>query len=174
MDITALFTISYGVYIVSATNGKKHNAQIANTLFQINSEPPTLETVINKLNLTHEFLENSEYFGVAVLNTEVLMKYIGRFGFRSGRDSDKFEGIDYKLTPHGIAIPLEYTVSWMECKITKKFDVNTHTIFIGELTDAEVLSHEEPLTYAHYHLVKKGKEPATAPTFVRRDVSPKT
>jgi flavin reductase (DIM6/NTAB) family NADH-FMN oxidoreductase RutF len=169
MDMTALFKISYGVFIVSARKGDEYNGQISNTVFQINSEPPTIEIVINKLNLTHDYLLNSEYFGVAVLNTEAPMTYIGRFGFKSGRDLDKFEEIKFMTTPNGVRIPTDYTVAWLECRIINKVDSGTHTIFIGQLTNSEVLTQDEPMTYSYYHTVKKGKEPKTAPTYVKID-----
>ena len=169
MDTTALFQLSYGVFAVSSTDSKgRKNAQISNTVFQINSEPPTIEIVINKLNFTHEILTDAAHFGIAVLNTETPMTYIGRFGFKSGRNIDKFEGLNIQTTPNGIAIPLEYTVAWLECKIYQKVDARTHTIFFGEVSDCGTISKEfEPMTYAYYHKVKKGKEPETAPTFVR-------
>ncbi|OHD55713.1 MAG: flavin reductase [Spirochaetes bacterium GWF1_51_8] len=169
MDLTALFKISYGVFLVTSRKGEEYNGQVSNTVFQINSEPPTIEIVINKLNLTHDYLMNSEYFGVAVLNEETPMTYIGRFGFKSGRDIDKFEGIEYATTANGIRIPLEYTVAWLECQIITKVDTSTHTIFIGRLTDSKVLTEDDPMTYKYYHTVKKGKEPKTAPTYVKLD-----
>jgi flavin reductase (DIM6/NTAB) family NADH-FMN oxidoreductase RutF len=168
MDLTALFTLSYGVYVVSSFKGKELNGQVSNTVFQINSEPPTIEVVINKLNLTHEFIKESGYFGVSVLNTETPMVYIGRFGFKSGRNIDKFDGIKYKTSKNGVPFPLDYTIATLECKVINEVDANTHTIFIGKLIDSEVISSDEPLTYAYYHKVKKGKEPETAPTFVRK------
>lgn len=166
MDMKALYQLSYGVYAVT-TFGKdgKLNGQISNTVFQVTSEPPKIQIVINKLNLTHEMLQESGFFGVSILNTEVPMTYIGRFGFRSGRDFPKFEGIRYKTTKNGVPIPLEYTVAHLECKIVNQMDIGTHTLFIGEVVDAEVYSNDEPLTYAYYHMIKKGKEPKTAPTF---------
>ncbi|NPV01799.1 MAG: flavin reductase [Brevinematales bacterium] len=169
MDLSALFKISYGVYIVSSRKGDEFNGQISNTVFQINSEPPTIEIVINKLNLSHDYLMNSEYFGVAVLNTEAPMTYIGRFGFKSGRDIDKFEGIKYIETPNGIRVPTDYTVAWLECRIINRVETSTHTIIIGQLTNSEVLTQDEPMTYSYYHHVKKGKEPKTAPTYVKLD-----
>lgn len=169
MDLTALFKLSYGVYVVSTFKGEHLNGQISNTVFQINSDPPTIEIVINKLNLTHEYLRFSKRFGVTVLNTEAPMTYIGRFGFKSGRDINKFEGINYKVSANGVPFPQDYAVAFLECEIINEVDANTHTIFIGRLVDSEVVGDGVPMTYAYYHKEKKGKEPATAPTFVKID-----
>lgn len=166
MDTKALYKLSYGVYVVSTFGKKgKTNGQISNTVFQVTSEPAKIEIVINKLNLTHELIKESGYFGVTVLNTGVPMTYIGRFGFKSGREIEKFDGIDFIKTPKGVPIPTDYAVAHLECRITGEMDIGTHTVFIGEVTDAAVHSDAEPLTYAYYHAIKNGKEPATAPTF---------
>ena len=162
MDLSALFKISYGVYIVSARKGDDYNGQISNTVFQINSEPPTIEIVINKLNLTHDYLMNSDYFGVAVLNTEAPMTYIGRFGFKSGRDVDKLAQVAFR---EGQRCPLvtDHALSVTEAQVLQELDAGSHTVFVGEVVGAEVLSEGAPLTYAGYH-ARKGRAPKNAPT----------
>ncbi len=170
MNTKALHQLSYGVYIVTSVDGDgKPNGQISNTVFQVTSEPPKIEIAINKLNLTHEFISKRKLFAVCVLNTEVPMTYIGRFGFRSGRDFPKFEGIEYDTTANGLAVPKEHTTAYVECKVVDSLDVGTHTLFIGEAIGAEVYSQDEPLTYAYYHQIKKGKEPKTAPTYEKAE-----
>jgi len=94
------------------------------------------------------------------------MVFIGRFGFKCGRDIDKFDGVKYHLSSLGNPILEENSTAFLEVRVDKEVDVGTHTIFIGEVVDADIQSDGEPLTYAHYHLVKKGKAPKTAPTYI--------
>ena len=97
MNNRTLHKISYGLYIVSSKKGDKLNGQIANTVFQITSEPPTIAVSINKGNLTHDYIAQSGVFTVSILSEQAPMELIGKFGFKSGRDIDKFAGIDYKI-----------------------------------------------------------------------------
>ena len=166
MNPKALYSLSYGLYIVGSRKGDKINAQIANTVIQVCSEPPTIAVTINKGNLTHEFIKASRVFAVSVLCQDAPLSLIGNFGFKSGRDSNKFDGVNYKLGETKSPIVLEHTVAHMEAKVVNEVDVGTHTIFIGELAAAEVLTEDEPMTYAHYHQVKRGTTPKTAPSYV--------
>ena len=94
------------------------------------------------------------------------MIFIGRFGFHSGRDTDKFEGIDYRIGKTGAPIVLDNAVAFMEARVTQEMDVGTHTIFIGELVDADIVSEKTCLTYEHYHEIKGGKTPKAAATYI--------
>jgi len=166
MDPKALYSLSYGVYVITSKKDGRFNGQIANTVFQISSEPPTIAVSINKQNLTHEFIRDTGTFAVSVLAKEAPLSLIGQFGFKSGREVDKFAGISYKLTPAGLPYLTEHTLAYLEAKVTTRLDVYTHTVFIGTLTEAEVLSQGEPMTYAYYHQIKRGSTPKTAPTFI--------
>jgi len=166
MNLKALHSISYGLYIVGSRKRDKINAQIANTVIQVCSEPPTISVCINKWNLTHEFIKDSKVFTVSVLCQDAPLSLIGNFGFKSGRDADKFDGVNYKLGETKAPIVLEHAVAYMEAKMVNELDVGTHTIFIGELVAADVLTEDEPMTYAHYHRVKRGTTPKTAPSYV--------
>ena len=165
MDPKALHKISYGLYVVCSINGDKKNGQIANAIFQVTAEPQTIAISINKQNLTHEFLEKSKKFTVSVLSEEATMKFIGTFGFKSGKNIDKFENIEYKNTKANIPYLLDYTIAYIEAKIFDKIDVGTHTIFIGKVVDAEILNDKKPMTYEYYHKIKGGYSPKTAPTY---------
>lgn len=171
MDLTALFKVNYGMYIVSSCHGEKRNGQIANTMFQITSEPPTVAVSINKQNLTHELIAKSRIYSVAVLSEEAPMTYIGQFGFKSGRDIDKFAGIEVRTGTTGCPVPLPYALAMLEAEVTAEFDCGTHTLFLGRVVNAENLGSGTPMTYAHYHEVKRGKSPQTAPTYIK--VEPK-
>jgi flavin reductase (DIM6/NTAB) family NADH-FMN oxidoreductase RutF/rubredoxin len=166
MNLKALRPISYGLYIVGSRKGDRINAQIANTVIQVCSEPPTISVTINKGNLTHEFIRDSKVFTVSVLCQDAPLSLIGKFGFKSGRDADKFAGVNYKLGSTKAPIVLEHAVAYLEAKVINEVDVGTHTIFIGELVDAEVLTEDEPMTYAHYHQVKRGTTPKAAPSYI--------
>lgn len=166
MELKALRSLGYGMYIVSSCKDSKCNGQIANTVFQITSDPVLIGISINKQNLTHEYIEQSNAFTLSVLNTEADFKFIGVFGFRSGRNINKFENINTKITEMGIPAVLDYTCSWMECKVVKSIDCGTHTLFLGEMTDSAIVSDSEPMTYDYYHKVIKGKSPKTAPTYI--------
>lgn len=167
MDRKALEKISYGLYIVSSVKEGKLNGQIANTVFQITSEPPTVAISINKENLTHEFIEASGHFAVSVLKQETPFPFIGNFGFKSGRVVNKFENCAFKIGKTGCPIVLENSIAYMEFKVINKIDAGTHTVFIGEMVEGEIIDDGEPLTYAYYRMVKKGKSPKTAPTYLK-------
>jgi flavin reductase (DIM6/NTAB) family NADH-FMN oxidoreductase RutF len=157
MNPKALHSISYGLYVIASRKGDKINGQIANTVFQITSTPPTLAVSINKA---------SRSLTVNVLDQETGMVFIGRFGFRCGRDIEKFDGIKHRLTQSGNPILEEHSVAFLEVKVEKEIDMGTHTIFIGEVIDGEILDEGEPMTYAYYHKVRKGKSPKAAPTYI--------
>lgn len=169
MDTKALYKISYGLYIVTSKDGDKINGQIANTAAQISSEPPTIIVSINKKNLTHEYIEASNVFGVSVLKLETPLPYIGAWGFKSGREVNKFEGVTYKTGETGVPLVTDNAVACLEAKVIHKLDAGTHTVFLGELAGAEVLSDEEPITYAYYQMVKHGTTPPTAPSYQKKE-----
>ena len=166
MNLKALYKLGYGLYVVSSRRGDVLNGQIANTVFQITSEPPTIAVSINKSNLTHEFIAESKVLAVSVLSQDTPLSFIGHFGFKSGRDIDKFEGINYKIGETQAPVILDNTLAYLEARVTQEVDVGTHTVFIGELIGADVLREGEPMTYAYYHKVKRGTTPKTAPVYV--------
>lgn len=167
MNNKALHKISYGVYVITSSNQDKINGQICNTVFQVTAEPPQVAVAINKQNYTHEFILASRAFAVNVLNQDTDMVFIGRFGFRCGRDIDKFEGIKFHLSQKGNPVLDEHNIAFVEVEVEQEVDVGTHTLFIGPVTDAEIFNAETPLTYDHYQTVKKGKAPKTATTYIK-------
>jgi len=169
MDHKALHKISYGLYVVTSGKRDSCNGQIANTVFQATSEPPTIAVCINKKNFTHEFIRESSVFAVSVLSRNTPLEFIGHFGFKCGRDIDKFKGINYKVGITDAPIVLDNAIAYLETKVIKEVDGGTHTIFIGKVVDAEILTDEEPMTYAHYHKIKRGVTPKTAPTYIEEE-----
>ena len=169
MNLKALYKLGYGLYVVSSRKGDRLNGQIANTVFQITSEPPTIAVSINKNNLTHEFIRESKVLAASVLSQDTPLSFIGHFGFKSGRDMDKLEGINYKTGETQAPVVTDHTLAYLEAKVIQEVDVGTHTIFIGELVDADVLREGEPMTYAYYHQVKRGTTPKTAPSYIAEE-----
>ena len=166
IDNKAFYKISYGMYIVSSFYESKQNAQIANTVFQISSEPPMFAVSINRQNLTHDYIQESKLMGISVLSIEAPLDFIGKFGFKSGRDIDKFSGTSFKTLESGVPIVIDNAIAYFELKVEKEIDVYSHTIFIGRVVNAELLNDSEQMTYKYYQDVKRGKSPKSAPTYV--------
>jgi flavin reductase (DIM6/NTAB) family NADH-FMN oxidoreductase RutF/rubredoxin len=166
MNLKALHKLGYGLYIVCSRKGKQFNGQVANTVIQVTAEPPAIAVSINKSNLTHEFIRESKVFTASVLSQDTPLAFIPHFGFKSGRDMDKLKGINYKLGETQAPVVTDHTLAYLEARVNKEVDVVTHTIFIGELVEAEVIKEGEPMTYAYYHQVKRGTTPKTAPIYI--------
>ncbi len=156
MDPRALWTMSYGMYLVTARSGGRANGQIANAVFQVTAEPPRVAIAINKENFTHDLIRDGGWFAFSVLADTVPMEFIGLFGFKSGRDVDKLAQATVR---EGLHVPLvvEHAVAVTEARVLLAMDAGTHTVFIGEAAGAEVLSTGAPLTYAGYHARKGGR-----------------
>lgn len=166
MNLKALRYCSYGLYVISSRKGERLNAQIANTVVSVTSDPATIAVIINRQNLTHEFITDSKAFAASILSQDTPVSFIGHFGFQSGRDVDKFKDIKYKAGETKVPIVLDNTLSYLEARVVNKLDVGSHTIFIGEVAGAEILKEGEPMTYAYYHQVKRGATPKTAPSYI--------
>lgn len=169
MNLKTFYKISYGLYVVSSKKDNRLNGQIANTVFQITAEPPVIAVSINKQNLTYEFVRESKVFAVSILSKETPMRFIGHFGFKSGRELDKFKDLNYKLGITGAPVVIDNSVGYLEAEVINQIDVGTHNLFIGKVVDAEILIDMEPMTYDYYHKVKRGKAPITAPTYIKEE-----
>ncbi|MCL0066199.1 flavin reductase family protein, partial [Dehalococcoidia bacterium] len=139
---------------------------IANTVIQVCSAPPTISVCLNKGNLTHEFIKDSQVFAVSIMKQDTPLNFIGKFGFKSGRETDKLKGVNYRIGETGAPIVLDNALAYLEAKVISEADAGTHTIFIGELVAAETLMEGEPITYAYYQQVKRGSTPKTAPLYI--------
>lgn len=158
--IEACWKVSYGLYIVSSVNDDgKINGQVCNTLFQITSDPPRIAIGINHKNLTHEYIEKSGVFAASILGKDD-HKMVRRFGYRSGRDFDKFKGVSIKTGRTGCPI-LSDCIGYIECSVLpeKTVDAGTHSIFIGDIVGGGVFKKDaEPMTYAYYHATKDSSQ----------------
>ena len=166
MNLKALHRLGYGLYVVCSRKKDKFNGQIANTVFQVCSEPPVIAVTINKNNLTHEFITESGVFTASILSRDTPLSFIGHFGFKSGREIDKLKGINYKIGETQAPLVTDNTIAYLEAKVMQQVAVVTHTIFIGELIGADILREGEPMTYAYYHQVKRGTIPKAAPSYI--------
>jgi flavin reductase (DIM6/NTAB) family NADH-FMN oxidoreductase RutF/rubredoxin len=172
LDLESLFKLSYGMCVVSSKSASKINGCIVNAVFQITPEPPMVAVSINRSCLTHQYITESRVFGVSILSQDAPMPFIGTFGFRSGRDIDKFEQLNYKTGQTGSAIVLDYATAFLEAEVIDSIDVETHTLFIAQIVACGMLDEEkEPMTYAYYRDIKQGKTPKTAATYI--EVKPK-
>ena len=165
IDENALFNLAYGMYIVTSALDGKRNGQIVTAAFQVTAEPPCVVACIHKDNLTHEYISRSDRFAISVLDQETPMTMIGTFGFKSGRDIDKFAEVNYGTGETGCPVILDHTLAVVEAEVLQQVDVGTHTLFVAEVVAAKVLREGVPFTYSHYREVKKGKTPENAPTF---------
>jgi ferric-chelate reductase [NAD(P)H] len=166
IDIRAFYDMSYGLYIIGSSLDGKNNAMIVNSVMQVTAQPEKVAVCVNKETLTHEYIIKSGYFSAQPIKEGADMMFIGNFGFRTGRDFDKFAKYKYKLTQNNIPVILENTIDVFEIKTDKTVDLGTHTMFIGTVLYAEVLSEEgRPLTYSYYQTVMRGNTPRGATTF---------
>jgi ferric-chelate reductase [NAD(P)H] len=165
LDRKVFRDLSYGLYIVTSRDKEKINGQVVNTVIQVTSDPLRVAVIVNKKNLTHEYVSNSRVFGVSVLAESAPMSFFGPFGFRSGRDVDKFAKADYKVGVTGCPLLMDHALSVLEAEVIDEIDLGTHTIFIGSVVFSETIKSGRPLTYHYYHEELKGKSPPNAPTF---------
>ncbi len=172
LDPTSLHKISYGVYVVTSGKKDRCNGQIANSIIQVSSKPAMIAVSINKQNFTHELIEETGVFAVSVLSKEAPLSFIGNFGFKCGRDFDKFGGLKCQIGQTGTKIVLNYSVAYFEAKVVSQIDAKTHSVFIGEVVDAKILSNKAQMTYAFYHQIKRGTTPRSAPSYNREPKKP--
>jgi len=169
LDLESLFKLSYGMFIITSNKDGRFNGCIVNTVFQITPEPPMVVVSVNRKCLTHEYITDSKVFAVSILSQEAPMNFIGKFGFRSGRDTDKFEQVNCKTGQTGSPIILDNTVGFIEAEVIESIDVETHTLFIAGIAACETLDKDkEPMTYAYYRDIKHGRTPETAATYIKK------
>ncbi|MBR3905323.1 MAG: flavin reductase [Clostridia bacterium] len=162
MDIKALFNITYGLYVLSVKQGEKDNGCIVNSVMQVAEKPVRLAVSVSKQNLTCEMLKESGVFNLSCLTTEADFELFKRFGFQSGRDAEKFQGMSgLKRSENGLYYLSENTNAFLSGKVVEMSDLGTHMLFIAEVTDGEVLSDGWGCSYAYYQADIKPK-PAPA------------
>ena len=155
MNTNVLRNLSYGLYVVSSLDGDRLTGCTANSVIQINSSPNTVMASINRDNFTNKCIKETGKFAVSILSEKSDPSIIGNFGFQSGKDVNKFENVKYELK-EGLPVVLD-SCGYIVAKVIDKMETSTHTIFLGEIIDCDVLENENPMTYAYYHKEVKGK-----------------
>jgi flavin reductase (DIM6/NTAB) family NADH-FMN oxidoreductase RutF len=171
MDKNTFSKLSYGVYVVASGNEERQNAFIATTVMQVTAEPAKIIVACNKNNLTADFIRQYKTFSASVIKQNYKPTTIGTFGFRSGKDFNKFEHCSGFFFGENTQTPIvvEDCMAWFECKLMDEIDVGTHILFVGEVLDAQITAEDElPLTYSYYHEVKKGVTAKNAPSFIKK------
>lgn len=163
MDEKAMFKLSYGLFLLTARENKKDNGCIINTALQVTAAPNQIGMCVNKRNLTHDMIFRTKKFNLSVLSEAAEFSLFERFGFHSGRDTDKFA--DFRAcrrAENGILYLTEGTNAYLSIAVSKLVDLDTHTMFIGPVTGMEVLSGARSATYDYYFAHIKPKLQETA------------
>lgn len=158
----AMYSISYGLYMMTTTDGAKQNGCIVNTVSMITDNPKRIVVFVNKANYSEELLKKTGVFNVSVLSESVPFDIFKQFGFVSGRDTDKFAGGEYPKSENGLFYLPQYANAVLSAKVIDSYDYGTHTLFVAEVTEAKKLSDENSVTYAYYQSNIKPKPAATA------------
>lgn len=160
-DMTALFNIGYGLYVVTSNDGKKDNGLIVNTVSQVTNTPNRIAVTINKENYSHHVIKQTGKMNINCLSTDAPFSVFEKFGFVSGRNVDKFEGCNPGRSDNGLAFLPRHINSFMSLKVEQYIDLDTHGMFICSVTEARVMSDKETMTYTFYQNNVKPK-PQTA------------
>ncbi len=164
VDNTALFKISYGLFCLTAADKVKNNGCIVNTVIQVTSNPLKIAVCVNKSNYTHDLIMNNGIFNVSVLTESTPFSVFERFGFSSGRFTDKFDGFDFwTASENNLPYLTKYANAFYSGNVIEAVDCGTHTMFIAEVTEAKVLNEENSVTYEYYfaNIKPKPEKPKT-------------
>lgn len=157
VDATALFNIGYGLYVVTTNDGEKDNGMIVNAVMQVTSNPNRVAITVNKSNYSHGVMRRTQIMNINCLSVKTPFSVFERFGFKSGKDTDKFDGQNVVRSKNGLAILPEYANSFISLKIDEYVDLDTHGMFICNVTEAKNISSDETMTYTYYHKNVKPK-----------------
>lgn len=149
-DMSALYKIGYGLYVVTSNDGIKDNGLIVNTVSQVTSSPSRIAVCINKLNYSHDTVMQTGIMNVNCLSVEAPFSIFESFGFRSGKNVDKFAGYEMIRSDNGLAILPQYINAFMSLKVEEYVDLGTHGMFICSVSEAQVISERETMTYSYY------------------------
>jgi len=149
-DLTALFNIGYGLYVVTSNDGKKDNGLIVNTVTQVTNTPNRIAVTINKANYSHHVIKQTGIMNINCLSIEAPFKVFEVFGFQSGRNVDKFAGCTPMRSDNGLIFLPRNINSFMSLKVEQYIDLDTHGMFICSITEARVISNVETMTYTYY------------------------
>ena len=156
-DMTALFRIGYGLYVVTSNDGNKDNGLIVNTVSQLTDNPMRVAVCINKANYSHHVIKQTGIMNVNCLDITAPFRIFQNFGFQSGRTADKFAGMDEHRSDNGLRFLPMHINSFMSLKVEEYVDLGTHGMFICSVTEARVLGKKETMTYTYYQKNVKPK-----------------
>ena len=149
-DLTALFKIGYGLYVITSNDGKRDNGIIVNTVTQVSDSPNRIAVNINKKNYSHHVIQQTRKMNINCLSTDAPFSIFERFGFKSGRNVDKFEGIDFCKTDNGLPFLSRCINAVISLKVEDYVDLGSHGMFICSVNEARVLSDKPTMTYTYY------------------------
>lgn len=162
MDKTAMFSLTYGLFVAGVEEGGKTNACMINTAVQATSDPVRMHVTMMKSNLTTQLIRKKGSLTVSVLSLDCPLGIIGNFGMKSGRDHDKFEGIEFKRDGNGNPYLEQNTIAYMSLNVASMIDLDSHYLFICDVVEAEKTGSGQPMTYADYRALKTGGTVAKA------------
>lgn len=160
LDPKALFKISYGLYVVTCKDGDRDNGLIVNTVMQITNSPDRVAVAVNKVNYSHDVIKKSGRLNVNCLSTEAPFAVFEAFGFRSGRDVDKFADCTPRRSDNGLAVLPRYINAFLSLEVETYYDADTHGIFLCRVVESEVVSELPAMTYTYY---QESVKPRPAP-----------
>ena len=158
----AMYKLTYGLFVLTTTDGQKQNGCIVNTVSMITDNPKRITVFVNKANYSEQLLKKTGIFNVSVLTESAPFSIYRQFGFASGRDTDKFVEGRYETSENGLYYLPEYTNAVLSAKVIDSYDYDTHTLFVAEVTEAKKLSDEKSVSY-EYYLNNVKPKPETAP-----------
>ena len=152
MDAKAMNCLTYGLFVLTARRGEKDNGCIVNTVQQVTAQPNRIGVAVNKLNFTHDMIMDTGVFNVSIISESAEFSLFQRFGFQSGRDVDKFDGFsDWKVADNGVRYITAGDNAYLGAKVVQTLDLGTHTLFVADVTEMEVIGQEPSVTYGYYH-----------------------
>lgn len=169
----AMYKISYGLFVLTTTDGEKQNGCIVNTVSMITDNPKRIVVFVNKANYSEELLRKTGIFNVSILTEKTPFDVFRQFGFVSGRDVDKFADKTYEKTENGLYYVAEYSNAVLSARVVDCYDYDTHTLFVAEVTEAKTLSQDKSATYEYYQNNIKPKAPTSASAPVAENKKPK-
>ena len=165
MNKKAMYNLTYGLFVLTAQKDGKDNGCIINTAGQVTSEPNRISIAVNKSNYTHDIIRETKTFNISIISEAASFELFKQFGFQSGRDTDKFEDLEgWGRAENGISYIALGTNAYISAKVVAEQDLGSHTLFIAEVTDMEVLSSVPSATYAYYQEnIKPKPQKSTSP-----------
>lgn len=161
MNHAAMYKLTYGLFVLTAKEGEKDNGCIINTAMQVTTDPNRIIIVVNKQNYTHDMIMKTKVFNVSMISTDADFELFKRFGFQSGRDVDKLEGIAFSRAANEVVYLDGMVNGYISGKVISTTDLGSHTMFLADVSDADVLSELESVTYSYYHKnIKPAPQPA--------------